>query len=299
MKKIHYLLLALVCGLFASCMDGNDGLFNDGWKTPESLSNDLYGNPSIKETNRVTIAQLKSKFSTEVSTEGQYKQITEPMQIKAVVTANDIQGNMYNEIAVQDETGAIFIGIAQGGVFGYLPEGTEILVELNGLYIGNYRKSPTIGTPYNKDGDISVSRMPRALWLEHFTYTGQKKTITPEVFSTSWNINTDAGKLCTIKNVTIKKGGYYNTDTKQYVDPYEFVKGESAYSHPDYSTSWYFNEFSDEQTGGVQLYTSNYADFAAMKLPTGKMNLTGVIKRYRDQWELILRTIDDVEIINE
>ena len=247
----------------------------------------------------MTIAQLKSKFSTEISTEGQYKQITEPMQIKAVVTANDIQGNMYNEIAVQDETGAIFIGIAQGGVFGYLPEGTEILVELNGLYIGNYRKSPTIGTPYNKDGDISVSRMPRALWLEHFTYTGQKKTITPEVFSTSWNINTDAGKLCTIKNVTIKKGGYYNTDTKQYVDPYEFVKGESAYSHPDYSTSWYFNEFSDEQTGGVQLYTSNYADFAAMKLPTGKMNLTGVIKRYRDQWELILRTIDDVEIITE
>ena len=280
-------------------MDGNDGLFNDGWKAPESLSDNLYGNPSIKETNLVTIAQLKNKFSTEVSTEGQYKQITEPMQIKAVVTANDIQGNMYNEIAVQDETGAIFIGIAQGGVFGYLPEGTEILVELNGLYIGNYRKSPTIGTPYNKDGDISVSRMPRALWLEHFTYTGQKKTITPEVFSTSWNINTDAGKLCTIKNVTIKKGGYYNTDTKQYVDPYEFVKGESAYSHPDYSTSWYFNEFSDEQTGGVQLYTSNYADFAAMKLPTGKMNLTGVIKRYRDQWELILRTIDDVEIINE
>ena len=299
MKKIHYLLLALVCGLFASCMDGNDGLFNDGWKTPESLSNDLYGNPSIKETNLVTIAQLKNKFSTEVSTEGQYKQITEPMQIKAVVTANDIQGNMYNEIAVQDETGAIFIGIAQGGVFGYLPEGTEILVELNGLYIGNYRKSPTIGTPYNKDGDISVSRMPRALWLEHFTYTGQKKTITPEVFSTSWNINTDAGKLCTIKNVTIKKGGYYNTDTKQYVDPYEFVKGESAYSHPDYSTSWYFNELPDGQTGGVQLYTSNYADFAAMKLPTSKMNLTGVIKRYRDQWELILRTIDDVEIINE
>jgi hypothetical protein len=36
-----------------------------------------------------------------------------------------------------------------------------------------------------------------------------------------------------------------------------------------------------------------------MKLPTSKMNLTGVIKRYRDQWELILRTIDDVEIINE
>lgn len=281
-------------------MNGNDGLFGDGWKTPESLDANLYGNPNIKETNLVTIAQLKSTFSTEVSTEGLYKQITEPMQIKAVVTANDIQGNMYNEIAVQDETGAIFIGIAQGGVFGYLPEGTEILVELNGLYIGNYRKSPTIGTPYkDKKGINVVSRMPRALWNEHFTYTGQKKTITPEVFSTSWDINTDAGKLCTIKNVSIKKGGYYNNDTDQYNDDYPFVKDKSTYSHPDYSTSWYFNELPDGQTGGVQIYTSNYADFAAMKLPTGKMNLTGVIKRYRDQWELILRTINDVEIINE
>ena len=298
MKKIYYnILLVLVCGLFASCMNGNDGLFGDDWKVPATPDANLYGNPSLKETNLLTIAQLKAKYATEISTEGKYAQVTEPMQIKAIVTANDIQGNMYNEIAVQDETGAIFIGIAQGGVFGYLAVGQEILVELNGLYIGNYRKSATIGTPYTKDGDTSVSRMPRALWQDHFTYTGQTKTITPEVFSTSWDINTDAGKLCTIKNVSIKKGGYYNTTTKQYVDPYTFVKGESAYSHPDFSTSWYFNELPDGQTGGVQLYTSNYADFAAKKLPTGKMNLTGVIKRYRDQWELIIRTIDDVEVL--
>ena len=218
MKKIYYnILLVLVCGLFASCMNGNDGLFGDDWKVPATPDANLYGNPSIKETNLLTIAQLKAKYATEISTEGKYAQVTEPMQIKAIVTANDIQGNMYNEIAVQDETGAIFIGIAQGGVFGYLAVGQEILVELNGLYIGNYRKSATIGTPYTKDGDTSVSRMPRALWQDHFTYTGQTKTITPEVFSTSWDINTDAGKLCTIKNVSIKKGGYYNTTTKQYV----------------------------------------------------------------------------------
>jgi len=218
-----------------------------------------------------------------------------------VVTANDIQGNMYSEIAVQDATGAIFIGIEQGGVFGYLPEGTEILIDLKDLYIGNYRKSPTIGVPYtNKDGDVSVSRMNRFLWQDHFTYTGYRMRIEPEVFAdgntkTTWNISKDAGKLAILKNVSIKNGGYYNSDTKQYVSNVPFIPGESTFSHPDYSTSWYFKEQPDGQSGGVQIYTSNYADFAAMKLPTGKVNITGVVKRYRDQWEFIIRSLDDIE----
>lgn len=270
------------------------------WDEP-ATDNTLYGNSNIKETNVITIAALKQKFSNEVNTEGIYKQINEDLQIKAVVTANDVQGNMYNEIAVQDATGAIFIGIAQGGIFGYLPVGTEILVDLNGLCIGNYRLSATIGTPYtNSSGDVSVSRMPRALWQQHFTFTGYRMRVEPEVFAdgstkTTWDIAKDAGKLCVLKNVSIKKGGYYNSDTKQYVDNVPFVAGESAFSDPNYSTSWYFKEQPDGQTGGVQIYTSNYADFAAMKLPTGKMNITGVIKRYRNQWEIIIRSIDDVE----
>ena len=293
MKKIHYLLLALVCGLFVGCMDKD-------WDEPGTDSS-LYGNPNIKEANVISIQDLKNKFSTEVSTEGKYKQITEDLQIKAVVTANDIQGNMYSEIAVQDATGAIFIGIEQGGVFGYLPEGTEILIDLKDLYIGNYRKSPTIGVPYtNKDGDVSVSRMNRFLWQDHFTYTGYRMRIEPEVFAdgntkTTWNISKDAGKLAILKNVSIKNGGYYNSDTKQYVSNVPFIPGESTFSHPDYSTSWYFKEQPDGQSGGVQIYTSNYADFAAMKLPTGKINITGVVKRYRDQWEFIIRSLDDIE----
>lgn len=300
MKKIHYIILALVCGLVTGCANGNAGLFNDDWDEP-ATDNSLYGNNKIKETNVITIDALKNKFSNEVNTEGQYKQITENLQIKAVVTANDIEGNMYNEISVQDATGAIFIGISQGGIYGYLPVGTEILIDLKGLFIGNYRQSATIGTPYtSSSGDVSVSRMPRALWQEHFTFTGYRMRVEPEVFAdgstkTTWDIAKDAGKLGIIKNVSFKKGGYYNSDTKQYVDNIPFVAGESSFSDPDYSTSWYFKEQPDGQNGGVQIYTSCYADFAALKLPAGKVNIIGVAKRYRNQWEFIIRSIEDVK----
>ena len=123
MKKIHYLLLALVCGFFASCADGNSNFFNSDWDEPATDAT-LYGNNDIKPTNVVTIDALKTQYKNEIDNEGQYKLITNDVQIKGIVTANDIQGNMYNEISIQDETGAIFIGIAQGGICGYLPEGT-------------------------------------------------------------------------------------------------------------------------------------------------------------------------------
>ena len=300
MKKIHYLLLALVCGLLVSCADGNSNFFNSDWDAP-ATDESLYGNSNIQATNVMTIAALKTKYKNEIDNDGEHKQITDDVQIKGVVTANDIEGNMYNEISVQDKTGAIFIGISQGGVFGYLPVGTEILIDLKGLYIGNYRKSATIGVPYlDNKGVTCVGRTPRMLWAQHFKLTGYRMEVEPEVFAdgstkTTWDIAKDAGKLCILKNVTIKKGGYYDNETKIYVDNIPFVANESTFSDPKNSTSWYFNEQPDGQTGGVQIYTSSYADFAAKKLPTGKINIIGIAKRYKDQWEIIARSYSDIQ----
>jgi len=57
------------------------------------------------------------------------------------------------------------------------------------------------------------------------------------------------------------------------------------------SVSWYFNE----QGTDVMVYTSPYCDFASNKLPQGKCNITGIVKRYNKKWEFIIRSIDDVE----
>lgn len=278
MKQLKYINAAIVallcCVTLASCMD-------DDWEDPDT-STSPYGNNSLTETNLVTIAELRSMYSKEISTSYSYKQVNEPMQIKAVVTGNDIEGNIYNEIAVQDETGAIIIAVAQGGMFGYLPVGTEILVELNGLYVGNYGKQAEIGTPYtNKSGSTYVSRMNRALWQEHFKITGTKKEVVPEVFAegknkTTWSIADDCGKLGILKNVSIKGA----TATTTFSDPNDTS-----------SVSLYFNE----QPSTVFLYTSMYADFAATVVPQGKCNITGIFKRYNNNWEIIIRSIDDVE----
>ena len=107
MKQIKYILFALACTLgLSSCMDGD-------WSNPvnEDTQN-TFGNQYITETNLLTIAQLKSKYSSVIDG-GSYEQVSKPTQIKGIVTGNDVEGNIYNEISLQDETGAILVCIAQ------------------------------------------------------------------------------------------------------------------------------------------------------------------------------------------
>lgn len=285
MKKLKYIMMAAVCCLATGCHDGEDIGFDDGWQEPLQ-SESPYGNNSIEETNVVTIKQLKEMYKEEVTTSYQYAKVEEPLQIKGYVTGNDISGNIYNEVVIQDDSNsAIIIAVSQGGIFGYLPVGTEILVELKDLYVGNYGLQPEIGVPYTSTstGKTYISRMNRFLWNEHFKITGRTKTILPELFadgdvsgSTTWNLDEDGGKLGTIKNVTFK----YNNEN-------------SVYANPDggKSVSWYFKGFSSD----IMVYTSPYCDFANKPLPQGKVNITGIIKRYNKKWEIIIRSEDDVE----
>ena len=205
MKNIKYLLmLVLACSLFTGCMD-------DDWDTPNAEAlNKAYGNQEIAETNVITIGSLKEKYESVINAStNSYEQITEDVQIKGRVVGNDIGGNIYNEVSIDDGTGAILICISQGGLFSYLPVGQEIVVDLKGLYIGGYGKQAEIGMPYtNAKGNSYVSRMSRVLWNKHFKLTGvaDASKVVAEEFDVSKRnkeeyFTANNGKLMTIKNV--------------------------------------------------------------------------------------------------
>ena len=326
MKNMKYIIAAACVVLFTACQDKGE------WDAPAVPSVSPYGNPSIVEdaSKLMTIANLRNKYSAECNTQDKWAAIEEDIQIKGYVTCNDRTGNMYKEISIQDESGAISIGINYGGIFGIIPEGQEILIALKGLHIGNYRQQATIGMQYlDKNGTNCVGRMALPIWNDHFTYTSKKMTReeldkwagvtdalsgdqTAKAFfadcidydktfiKTNWDIEKDQGKLAVLKNVTIHDGGYYDNDTETYVSGVSFVAGESAYVVPGFSTSWTFNEmeWDTQKKGSVALYTSSYADFAASKLPTGKFHVIGIVKRYKDEWEFIIRDLKDIKIVN-
>ena len=288
MKEIKYLMITAVCVLFASCMGDSYAGIDENAPVP-------YGNNELTETNVITIAQLKSDYATYIATDyrdGQsFAKVTDDVKIKAIVTSSDAQGNIYQELALQDATGAIIVSVAQGGLYGPLPVGTEILVSLKDLYVGNYGKQAQIGIPSkNATGADVIGRISRATWDQHYKILSTGHKVEPTLFATgtnptTWNLDTDGGKLGIIRNVSFKSSNNSKaTDT--FADP----NGGAG------SVSWTLNEQDGRK---VIVYNSNFADFANAKVPTGKVDITGIIKRFNNQWEIIIRSLDDIKAVEK
>lgn len=288
MKNIKYLLmLVLACSLFTGCMD-------DDWDTPNAEAlNKAYGNQEIAETNVITIGSLKKQYESVINAStNSYEQITEDVQIKGRVVGNDIGGNIYNEVSIDDGTGAILICISQGGLFSYLPVGQEIVVDLKGLYIGGYGKQAEIGMPYtNAKGNSYVSRMSRILWNKHFKLTGvaDASKVVAEEFDLSKRtkeeyFTANNGKLMTIKNVE-----FTNADGKTTFAPSEEKDAANSVNRGLSQNG------KPIATSSIVVRTSSYADFAAKQLPTGKLNITGVFTRYRTTWQILIRDERDIQ----
>lgn len=288
MKNIKYLLmLVLACSLFTGCMD-------DDWDTPNTEAlNKAYGNQEIAETNVITIGSLKEKYESVINAStNSYEQITEDVQIKGRVVGNDIGGNIYNEVSIDDGTGAILICISQGGLFSYLPVGQEIVVDIKGLYIGGYGKQAEIGMPYtNAKGNSYVSRMSRVLWNKHFKLTGvaDASKVVAEEFDVSKRtkeeyFTANNGKLMTIKNVE-----FTNADGKTTFAPSDEKDAANSVNRGLSQNG------KPIATSSIVVRTSSYADFAAKQLPTGKLNITGVFTRYRTTWQILIRDERDIQ----
>lgn len=274
MKSIKYILIAAVCALFASCMDGD-------WDEP-SLSTDLYGNKNISEGNVITIAELIKKYPNVFASTDQNAEITEDIQIKARVTGNDLGGNLYKQIAIQDETGALLVAVNQNGMNGYLPEGQEILIDLKGLHIGGYRKQPELGAPYN---GTSIGRMSKDIWQQHFKVMGGFQDINPNAiqpveFTSEFakDYNNNCGKLVVLKDVH-----FSNADGKSTLTTGTATGGN------------YVNQTLKEFGSNVVVRTSTYADFGALVMPTGAVTLTGIATRYNNTWQILIRKTSDIK----
>ena len=304
--KYHKLALLALVAVFAttSCMD-------DDWKDPNSETSP-YGNNSIQETNVVSIAELKNTYGPKQKDEiNDTVRIADGTQIKGIVTGNDIEGNIYSQISIQDESDkpGIIISVAQGGLSGQLQIGQEVLINVGGLYYGISRSQPQLGVAYHdssKDQNYP-SRISRADWQNRFKVIGKPDAskIKVQVFSTNPDaskgelnvadlLDADvaykyAGCLVTLKGVEFAMG-----DGKTTLAPED--EGKTL----GYGVTRYFKGY-DKTNKQIGIRTSCYADFAANLVPQGVVDVTGVLScykssaKYNHTVQLALRRFSDIK----
>lgn len=290
MKKIKFIALAFLALTLGSCM-------GDGYADPdltEKVPASPWGNNSLREKNVISIADLKTQFATVINSDNGYKQIEKDMMIKAVVTGNDVSGNIYNQVSVQDASGAIIIAINGSGLSGYLPVGQEILVNLKDLYIGSYKKLPQIGGVNTKlsDGSLGMGKIERAIWNEHFKILNpgeaDASTVVPEEFDLTKLSDAAYMEANVCKLMTLKKVKFASAN------------GTNVWAPDDTNTSL---ELIDAETGkkisssNLVVRNSGYSKFANEVVPQGVFDITGIFTRYNNTWQIVLRSTDDLKSV--
>lgn len=262
MKKLRNIALPLLASLalFACEKDYDAPLLTE----PE------YTGP---EAN-ITIKDLRAQ--TAAATQDAPVVLTQEQVLKAVVTANDESGNIFKKIYLEDATGAIEMEVDQGSVYNYYPVGQTVYIDLKGLSISVYGDEQQLGHP-----EGYLYRTPWEEFEKHVIRDGwaNPENAKPLELDDISVINADPEtykfKLVTLKGVTFQNGG-------------------TAIFAPEGSTG-HEETITDAHGNTLAVRTSGYANFAANKLPKGKGNLTGILGRFRGNWQFTIRTAEDIK----
>jgi len=154
----------------------------------------------------MTIQEFKNKYAGQALVK-----IDTAIIIRGLVTANDISGNIYNQIQLQDETGGICITIERASMFTVFSVGQEVFVECKGLYYGEYGGYPQLGYTYTNP-TTGVTAIGRIAWFffrerAHLNGFPRPELVKPVELRIGQINNSHVGKLVTVRDVYFERGG--------------------------------------------------------------------------------------------
>lgn len=282
MRRLLIYILPLAILSLAAC-----DTFDD--ETP-SFDRSVYTQDTVDVTKltNTTIAEVKSRYASVISNSS-YELVKEDLIFDAYVIGNDISGNLYQTLVLRKDDAGINIGINKTSLWVNFPVGTHVVVNLNGMYVGGYGKMAKIGIPYsNSNGNIRIGNITEALFNSNVKIVGfnaKAEEVKPvEVVSSAWLKNQDKDELAPtlihMKNVVIK--GYSNRLI--------FAK----YTDSDASSGNGVNDILYFDGDQYTLRTSTLCDFASDTIPTDTVDIYGILTRYSSNWQIQLRSIDDI-----
>ncbi len=261
MKTLKNIIVVLSVVLFAvSC--------TRDYETPP-FSEPSYVAPTTK---LISVEEFRTRF---VSATTSPTVIEDTLFLQARVVGNDVSGNIYKQIYLQDATGnGIVVGVEQSNIYAYYKVGQEVFLELKGLSVLTYGGELQIGYK-----GTNASRIP---W----------DTFTAHAHLNSWpdTSKVAATKLTGLGNLTAAM-----KNTLVELDSVYFVNEGKAQFAVVSSGSAVSQTLKDKAGNSIDVRTSVYADFATDSLPVGYGKLVGVLSKYNGSWQFSIRSRDDIK----
>lgn len=270
MKKISLYISALLIGATAmqSC--------SDNWEQPPM---DVPTFPAGTEAT-ITIKELKELYwqdnTTYGTTIGKLADGRDAKILGTVVSSCN-EGNIYKSLYLQDETGAICIGIDTTAVSSAYPQGMKMAVNTTGLAIGRYNGMMQLGVLQG----TGVNRITMPEFRPH------------AAIEFGGRIDTTLTTIAQLNEVANSKQGQIEWQSK--IIRINHVKFQEA-GEPFATGSTTSRHIVDDEGNSMIVYNSSYADFANEPMPFGHGDVVGILSCYRTSWQLLL--IDTAGLID-
>lgn len=281
MKKT-YILLTLALGLAVSSCQ------NNGWDDYPYTGYTIW-NKALQEHNVISIQELKNEFSSYITEQNQFAQVTNDSMLRGTVICTDDGGNLTQQIILRDGTkqnpGFLVIGVNQDALYNFIQPGQDILFNLKGVFIGGYGKNAQLGYPSkNAAGVERIGRMSSQDFWNRVKFLGAPNASRIDTldFANVKNLSKDQWAGCIVR----VKGTITPKSTERWVlaAPEDADTGNGV-----------TNTINVQGGGTLDLRTSTYADFASYPIIKDHVyTIYGVLSRYTDGWQLGMRTITDI-----
>lgn len=206
------------------------------------------------------------------------------LYVKARVISSDESGNIYKALYIQDETGALCLSIDRNNLYNEYRVGQEVVLSVSNMYIGKYNGLQQLGQPeYTQQYGWEATFMTYEHFLQHVRLNGM-----PDVSKVD-TIDIDLGNLPSSGDELIRLQGQLVRLRNVH---FPEADGLTTFSDADASTN---RTVEDANGNTIIMRNSSYADFQPDLLPMGDGDIIGILGYYGTDWQLLLRSTDDLK----
>lgn len=259
-KFFFPILLFAILGLtFSACVDQE---FDDP---------PVRGLPGV-EAN-YTIAQLKQRHTINANADS-YTLIDTNIIVSGIVVGNDVSGNIFKELIIEDATGGVAIRLDNTGLYTLYPEGTEVFIKLNGLYIGDYRGRYQISV-------AAGERIPGPLVAQYVVAGEQKVAVPTSVTLAELLASPQLQRSMESRLLSIEGTQFASSELGQ---TYAVAGGGTTRNRM----------VEDCSNNSIIVRLSDFSDFASTDIPEGNGTLKAVFSLFGTTPQLIVREEADM-----